>query len=176
MTDVERLVAIEEIKQLKARYFRCMDVKDWDGFQAVFAPDVHFDLREGIFARDPVSGDILRSGDIQVAEGSIGNEWVQIGAANVRAFEEKVLTGVITVHHGHMPEIEVTSSETANGIWTMEDILRFPLKSANPLLSWLPESYKELHAFGVYYETYERIDGRWLIKTLRLRRLRVDIA
>ena len=25
MTDIERIVAIEEIKNLKARYFRCMD-------------------------------------------------------------------------------------------------------------------------------------------------------
>jgi SnoaL-like protein len=177
MTDVERLLAIEEIKHLKARYFRCMDTKHWDAFEAVFAPDVVFDLRQGIFARDPISGEILRSGDIQVEEGSIGEAWVQVGAANVRAFEERVLTGVITVHHGHMPEIEITSATTARGLWTMEDILRFPLKAANPLVSWLPEgsAFKELHGFGVYHETYERIDGRWLIKTLMLRRLRVDI-
>jgi len=177
MTDIERLLAIEEIKQLKARYFRCMDVKDWDGFQAVFAPDVVFDLREGVFARHPDSGEIMRSGDIKVTENEIGGEWVQRGAANVRQFEEKVLAGVITVHHGHMPEIEITSPTTATGVWTMEDVLRFPLKAANPLVWWVPEgaAYTELHAFGIYHETYERIGGRWLIKTLRLRRLRVDI-
>ena len=39
MATLEELDAIEQIKQLKARYFRCMDTKDWDGFQAVFAPD-----------------------------------------------------------------------------------------------------------------------------------------
>jgi len=154
-----------------------MDVKDWDGFQAVFTPDVVFDLREGVFARDPVSGDIMRSGDIQVIEDSIASEWMQVGAANVRAFEERVLTGVITVHHGHMPEIEVTCPTTAKGTWTMEDLLRFPVKPANPLIWWITEgtTYKELHAFGIYHETYERIEGRWLIKTLKLRRLRVDI-
>ena len=38
MATHEELDAIEEIKSLKARYFRCMDTKDWDGFQAVFAP------------------------------------------------------------------------------------------------------------------------------------------
>ena len=36
MTATDRLLAIEEIKQLKARYFRCMDQKKWDEFEAVF--------------------------------------------------------------------------------------------------------------------------------------------
>ena len=30
-----------------------------------------------------------------------------------------------TVHHGHMPDIEITSPTTAKGIWAMEDKLRF---------------------------------------------------
>ena len=40
---VTRLIAIEEIKQLKARYFRCMDTKDYTGLRAVFADDAVFD-------------------------------------------------------------------------------------------------------------------------------------
>ena len=43
MTESEQLLAVEEIKQLKARYFRCMDTKDWAGFEAVFAPDATVD-------------------------------------------------------------------------------------------------------------------------------------
>lgn len=39
MNTIDQLVAIEEIKALKARYFRCVDTKDWDGFGAVFATD-----------------------------------------------------------------------------------------------------------------------------------------
>ena len=38
--------AIEEIKQLKARYFRTMDTKDWDGMRDVFADDVVIDTTE----------------------------------------------------------------------------------------------------------------------------------
>ena len=34
--NVQQLLDIEAIKQLKARYFRCMDTKDWDGFAGVF--------------------------------------------------------------------------------------------------------------------------------------------
>ena len=42
------------------------------------------------------------------------------------AFLEPVLQDVVTVHHGHMPEIELTSPTTARGIWAMEDMLRYP--------------------------------------------------
>ena len=44
MDAAEQLLAIEEIKQLKARYFRCMDTKDWDGFGQVFAPNAVLDV------------------------------------------------------------------------------------------------------------------------------------
>lgn len=145
MTDIERLVAIEEIKNLKARYFRCMDTKDWTGFQAVFAPDATADFtREG--------GDRSRSS--------------ATGAANVTKLIKDLVAPALTIHHGHMPEIELTSATTARGVWAMEDLI------------WWPEGSrrKTLHGFGHYHETYEKIDGRWFIKTLRLTRLRVDQA
>jgi hypothetical protein len=63
-----------------------------------------------------------------------------------------------------MPEIDITSPTTATGIWAMEDILQIP-GGENRVQGW-----------GHYHETYERIDGRWRIKTLRLTRLRVDRA
>ena len=143
MTDIERLIAIEEISQLKARYFRCMDIKDWAGFRAVFAPDATADY-------SPPGGG--------------GNEWKAAGAENIVALVMKVVAPAVTVHHGHMPEIEVTSPTTAKGIWSMEDLI------------WWPEGSKRktLHGMGHYHETYEKIGGRWLIKTLVLTRLRVE--
>jgi hypothetical protein len=71
---------------------------------------------------------------------------------------------VVTVHHGHMPEIEITSDDTATGIWAMEDKLRWPEGSP---IGWM-------HGYGHYHETYERVDGAWRIKTLTLTRLRID--
>ena len=44
MDALDRTVAIEEIHQLKARYFRCMDTKDWAGLTDVFAPDAVMDM------------------------------------------------------------------------------------------------------------------------------------
>jgi hypothetical protein len=37
---------IEAIKQLKARYCRTMDTKDWAGMRAVFADDVTMDATD----------------------------------------------------------------------------------------------------------------------------------
>ena len=37
---------IEAIKQLKARYFRTMDTKDWDAMREVFTDDVVVDTSE----------------------------------------------------------------------------------------------------------------------------------
>ena len=143
MNAIEKLLAIEEIKKLKARYFRCVDTKDWEGFKGVFAPDCVFDISQD------VPGCIL-TGREKIAE-----------AASLP------LTGCVSVHHGHCPEIELTSDTTAKGIWAMEDKLRWAENSAAPV--------RTLHGYGHYIETYERIDGRWHIKTMKLTRLRVDI-
>ena len=37
---------VEAIKQLKARYFRTVDTKDWAGMRQVFADDVVIDVTE----------------------------------------------------------------------------------------------------------------------------------
>jgi hypothetical protein len=144
---VERLEAIDEIKQLKARYFRCMDMKDWDGFAAVFAPDARMD----------VSGEL--SGDVADDSG------VTTGDREITAFVRKSIDDVTTVHHGHTAEIDVTSPSNAAGVWAMEDHLWWPERS--PIIS--------MHGYGHYHETYEKSQGRWRIKSTTLTRLRTDV-
>lgn len=53
MTEAEKLAAIFDIQALKARYFRCMDSKDWAGLEAVFAPDVVADFRDSTMEHNP---------------------------------------------------------------------------------------------------------------------------
>lgn len=146
MTDTEKLLAVLEIQALKARYFRCMDTKDWAGLEAVFAPDVEADFRESTSAYNP---DLLTR-----------------GAALYVAGLAPMLEQVTTVHHGHMPEIEVLSPTAAKGVWAMEDKL------------WVhdgaPLPFRWLHGYGHYHETYAKIDGAWKIQSIRLTRLRVD--
>jgi uncharacterized protein (TIGR02246 family) len=127
---------VEAIRQLKARYFRTMDSKDWAGMRQVFTDDVVMDT-------------------------SSSGGGVIAGADEFMAFLEPTLRDVVTVHHGHMPEIEITSPTTATGIWSMEDMLRWPDGS-------------EMHGYGHYLESYEKVDGAWRIKTSTLTRLRTD--
>ncbi len=101
MTDIERLLAIEEIKQLKAKYFWCVDSKDWARWKAeVWAPDAR--LETATVSKVVEGVDEI----IKWASASAGNQ--------------------VSTHHGHMPIIEITSDTTATGIWAMEDILRLP--------------------------------------------------
>jgi hypothetical protein len=130
-------VGVEAIKQLKARYFRTLDAKDWAGLRRVFTDDVVIDT-----------------------SASPGGN-VVAGADEFMVFLRGVIGDASTVHHGHTPEIELTSATTARGIWAMEDMLRWP-------------DGREIHGYGHYHDTYEMAEGAWRIKTLTLTRLRVD--
>jgi uncharacterized protein (TIGR02246 family) len=92
---------IEAIKQLKARYFRTMDTKDWAGMRQVFADDVVMDTSEA-------GGNVVT------------------GADEFLAFLQPTLQDAVTVHQGHMPEIALTSDTTATGIWALHDKIQWP--------------------------------------------------
>jgi len=129
---------VEAIKRLKARYFRTMDTKDWSGMREVFADDVVVDTTE--------------SGGAVIT-----------GADEFIAFLRETLDDVVTVHHGHMPEIELTAPTTATGIWALQDILEWP-------------NGVELHGYGHYHETYVKTGDAWHIKSTKLTRLRMDFT
>jgi hypothetical protein len=134
--------------RVKSRYFRFLDTKQWDRFADLFTSDAVLDTSEEMvrLGMDPALG--MAYGSEAIAE--------YVGAA---------VAGVVTVHHGHMNEVELTGPDTADAVWAMEDKL------------WWPEgaALKHVHGYGHYYETYQRCpDGKWRIKTLRLTRLRVD--
>jgi len=150
MTDMhtlQHLLALEQIKQLKARYFRCMDTKDWPGLEGVFAPEAELDMRA------------------EMRDGS-GKDGLIRGAAAIAAFIRSAVEELVTVHHGHTPEIELLGPDSARGIWAMEDKLRWPAGAA----------LESMHGYGHYHETYQRIDAQWYIKTSTLSRLRVDLT
>lgn len=138
----EQVLAIEEIKRTFAARLRCMDNKEWHLY-----PTLHTD--------DVVS---LTFGDHSV-----------VGPDAVTAAITNVLDGPVTitsVHHGHTPEVELTSDTTARGIWAMEDHLW-----------WTNGDHEEhLHGYGHYHEEYRNVDGRWLISRRALTRLRVDVT
>ena len=158
MDDLQRLVAIEDIRQLKARYFRLMDTKDWDGLATVFSPTAIFDLRQVNSVFDPLTG---------VWTPPFGaDSQIYRGRAAVMTMIHDALSPLISVHHGHMSEIEITGDQTARAIWAMEDFIRSPPGAARV---WL-------HGSGHYHDTYSRGEGGWDIETTRITRLHLADA
>jgi ketosteroid isomerase-like protein len=96
---LQRLSDIEEIKQLKARYFRLMDQKQWDDWGEVFTRDCVMEVPEA--------------------------EMVNHGREEIVTNVSAALVGATTTHHGHMPEIEITGDGTARGVWAMFDYVEW---------------------------------------------------
>lgn len=139
----DRLADLMEIHQLKARYLRYVDTKQWEPMRDVFTDDFVFFLENAAL---PTTTKPQRTD----ADSFIENV-------------SKHLQNAVTVHHGHMPEIEFTGDRTATGIWSMYD--------------WVDDFVggRAFHGFGHYHEDYLKgDDGVWRIKQMRLTRLRVD--
>jgi hypothetical protein len=91
---------VRALEQLKARYCRTLDTKDWSGFRAVFTDDFRSDTSE--------------SGGMVIE-----------GAAAFVDFVSRTLAKAVTVHQVQQPELELTSPTTATGVWAMPDVVRF---------------------------------------------------
>lgn len=142
MNDLERLMEIERIKQLKYRYFRHLDLKEWDALEALFTADATSSYGDGKFA---YSG---REKIMEFLRGALGRPTI------------------LTAHHGHHPEIELTGPETARGTWALGDQVidlehGFVLRGA----AFYEDEYRKesgewrLAATG-YRRTYEEMEPR----------------
>lgn len=151
MDETARLSAIEAIRALKARYFRCVDSKDWAGLEAVFSPAIAFDRTSGMAVHDPWTGTWTPP---------IPSEPIIVrGREAVMQMVRSAIEHVRTVHHGFMPEIDLESQTRARGVWAMRDEI---YDKAGRLI---------VSGSGHYHETYERLPIGWVIKTSKLTRL-----
>jgi hypothetical protein len=106
VNDIDRLLAIEAIKQVKAWYFYGLDHRDWAIWRdRVWTQDGRLEVPEADIIVEPLDTLI---------------EWV------ARSTAEQV-----SVHHGHTPIIEFVSDTEAQVIWAMED--RLYRNEKNPL-------------------------------------------
>jgi hypothetical protein len=97
----------DAICQLKYRYMRLLDTKQWDEFATCFAADGSADYNGLAFADPGTLVDYMRT--------NLGE-------------------GTITMHHVHHPEIEI-HGDTATGTWYLHDkvivdAFRFALEGA----------------------------------------------
>lgn len=145
MTEIERLLAIEEIQQVKAKYFYGFDHKDWEMWRRdVWAPEGRLEVPE--FREEPFTP-----------------------FEEVLAYASEAAADQVSIHHGHTPIIEFVSDTEARVIWAMED--RLYRTKEHPLY----DGSTWLHGFGHYHETYVKLDCGWRILSSRLTRLRVEM-
>lgn len=95
------LEEIEAIKQLKYRYFRCLDCKRWDEMAEVFTADATCAYDSGKYS---YSG---REAIVTFLRGALGS------------------ASVISMHQGHSPEIVLEGPDAAKATWYLEDYLIF---------------------------------------------------
>jgi bile-acid 7alpha-dehydratase len=100
MSNLERRIGaledIEAIKRLKYRYWRHLDLKQWDELATCFTKDASVSYGGGKYTFQGLDAimNFLRT--------SLGRE-----------------TGAVTIHQGHHPEIDLTSATTARGSWAL---------------------------------------------------------
>lgn len=143
--------AIEEIKQLKSRYFHGIDEKDWVMLRDTLADDATLDF----------SGEVtLHVGHHGVEAADDPADWILEGGGPGTEKIAAIVGEVISVHQGHDPQIEITGDGEAKGTWSLYDCLDY--------------GDEVFHGFGYYRERYRLIDGRWKISYLKLTRLRTE--
>ena len=108
MDRLDRLEAIEQIRNLKARYFRLIDTKQWDALRGVFTADMKV-----------VTPD--------------GKVWME-GGENYAASLKFGLEKAVSCHQGLTGEIEIIDADNARGIWAMQDVITWQDK--HPREGW----------------------------------------
>lgn len=95
----DRLSEVRAIEELKYRYFRGLDLKDWDLFASTLAEDATAAYSGGALT---LTG---RDAIVKYMRDNLGTE------------------NRITSHKVHHPEITVNDDGTASGVWGLEDVV-----------------------------------------------------
>lgn len=134
--DIQRLMDIEAIKQLKHAYFRCIDTANLDELSTLFHDEVLVHFVGGTY------------------------EWTLTGKDEyVQSIGQSFNKNSVGHHNGHAPEIQMLSDTEATGIWYLADNM------------WVMEHNAFTTGTAIYWDSYVKQDGKWLIRETRYERL-----
>ncbi|MFI7120120.1 nuclear transport factor 2 family protein [Amycolatopsis sp. NPDC049868] len=105
MDDLARLVAVEDVRRVMARYVYSADHHRWDDLAALFTPDAPF---------------VASTVDGAIQARMTGRAEI---AARLKAHNEP---DSVLIHHLFSSEIDIESADSAAGVWAMEDIVTTP--------------------------------------------------
>jgi hypothetical protein len=134
------LVQIELIKRVKYAYFRHLDLKQWDEIRELFTDDATAAYGGGAYAFDG------RDAIVEFFRKAMGR------------------TSFLSSHKAHHPEIEITSQNTATGVWALEDIVID--------LQW----ELDIRGAAFYEDEYLKVDGVWKISRTAYKRVYEEIS
>ena len=134
--DIQRLMDMEAIRQLKHAYFRCIDTANFEELATLLHEDVSVLLKGGNY------------------------EWKLQGKQEyVDSIKQSFHTGAIGHHNGHHPEIQILSETEATGIWYLADnmwMTNFKFFTTGTALYW--DRYLKVEGKWTIRDTkYERI-------------------
>ena len=139
------LVALEEIRQVKYRYLRCVDLKLWDDLAEVFTPDATVDYGTMVY----------------------GQPLTLAGRDEIVAFlRDKLGPDMITVHSAGQPEITVDGDEAS----IETQFITFDVAGApKPEGGWPAGTFGAQGAIkpiesGYYRFAFRRTGGTWRIR------------
>ncbi|MDX6741378.1 nuclear transport factor 2 family protein [Actinocorallia sp. A-T 12471] len=132
-----RLAAVEDIKRLKYRYLRTLDLKRWDEFAETLAPDATADY--GSHAGGTPLRFAGRDAIVGYLSGALGPD-------------------ITTVHVCHHPEITV-DGDTAQATWCLEDtVLATPFRTLIRGAAYYTDTYRrDAAAWRISHTSYTRL-------------------
>jgi hypothetical protein len=95
---LRQMLDYKDILELKARFVRTVDARDWQGYRDVFHSEGHFDF----------GGDYAVTG---------GDAFVEAVAGQ--------LAGATSIHRAFLPEIDFKSPTEAEGKWAVNDYIEW---------------------------------------------------
>lgn len=134
--DIQRLMDIEAIKQLKYAYFRCVDTANLEELADLIHEDVAVSFIGGTY------------------EWKLNGKKEYMDNISVSFSKQSVAQ-----HNGHHPEIQMLSETEATGMWYLADNM------------WILNHKAKTFGTSLYWDRYEKVDGRWLIKETSYERL-----
>jgi hypothetical protein len=124
---VDTAAELEAIRRLKYAYFRTLDLKQFDDLRTLLTEDATAAYEDGKTRLDG------RDAIVKWLSSVLGD------------------SGMVTEHHGHHPEIVLTSETTAEGTWYLQDRVIVPAADL------------EIGGTAFYEDRYRRTAEGWRI-------------
>jgi len=136
MDKLQKLIDIEEIKNLKHRYFRAIDMADFDLLDNVFTENITIDYRGGTYRWESEGKDTIKE-------------------SLKHAFHNQAAS----MHTAHHPEIKIISDNEATGKWYLQDIFyNFDMDSVTQGTALYEDKYIKLdNNWLISHSEYDRI-------------------